>query len=92
MLFDHPFNPTHNLLPKNGTVQYYGKVFSEFDFKLIDQNLIRKINWQHDELIMFDNHIITKRKVAWYGVEPFSYTYSKNTKKSFALDRFFGRS
>ena len=31
---------------------------------------------------MFGKKIITKRKVAWYGEDEFSYTYSKVTKKA----------
>ena len=29
---------------------------------------------------MFGKRVITKRKVAWYGDEPYKYTYSKSTK------------
>lgn len=42
--------------------------------------LLTDIAWQHDEAIIFGKKIITKRKVAWYGDEQYSYTYSKVTK------------
>ena len=32
--------------------------------------------------MMFGKTIITDRKVAWYGIETFEYTYSKKTKKA----------
>jgi alkylated DNA repair dioxygenase AlkB len=38
------------------------------------------IEWRQDEAIIFGKHIITQRKVAWYGEKPFKYTYSKVTK------------
>ena len=44
------------------------------------KNLLNDIQWQNDQLMMFGKKIITKRKVAWYGDEPFPYTYSKTTK------------
>ena len=38
--------------------------------------------WKNDEAIICGKKILTKRKVAWYGDEPFDYTYSKTTKKA----------
>jgi alkylated DNA repair dioxygenase AlkB len=38
------------------------------------------IEWKNDEAIIFGKKIITKRKVAWYGNENFSYTYSNTTR------------
>lgn len=79
-LFDEPFNPDKNLLPYEGVVQYYGKVFSETEANTLYQQLIKEIKWEHDKAIIFGKEIITKRKVAWYGEKPFAYTYSKVTK------------
>ena len=72
----------NNLLPYDGTVHYYGKVLpaSEADHYL--GCLLNSIAWKHDEAEMFGKHIITKRKVAWYGDEAYSYTYSKKTKQA----------
>ncbi|MCA0396685.1 MAG: alpha-ketoglutarate-dependent dioxygenase AlkB [Bacteroidetes bacterium] len=42
--------------------------------------LLKNIEWKNDEAIMFGKRIITKRKVAWYGSEPFAYMYSRVTK------------
>jgi len=72
--------PNLNLLPSDGEVLYFGKIFSakESDFYLDD--LLNTIQWKNDEAFILGKHIITKRKVAWYGDHPFSYTYSKSTK------------
>lgn len=74
------FDTAQNLLPHGGTVNYYGKVFSseEADFYL--KYLLNQIPWKNDEAVIFGKLILTKRKVAWFGDEPFEYTYSKRTK------------
>ncbi|WP_340064918.1 alpha-ketoglutarate-dependent dioxygenase AlkB family protein [Ascidiimonas aurantiaca] len=79
-LFDIPYNPTKNWLPQDGTVNYYGKIFSTADADSFRGILLKTIAWRNDEAIIFGKKVITKRKVAWYGEKPFSYTYSKTTK------------
>jgi alkylated DNA repair dioxygenase AlkB len=73
-----------NLLPKDGTVNYYGKVLASKEadqyFDLLTQNIL----WENDEVIIFGKHIITKRKAAWYGDSDYSYTYSNTTKQALA--------
>jgi alkylated DNA repair dioxygenase AlkB len=73
---DHPFN----LLPKDGTVHYYGKVFSKETSDLYYDYLLNRIPWEHDEAVIFGKLILTNRKVAWFGEKSFEYTYSKRTK------------
>ena len=79
-LFEEPFNPDKNLLPYDGIVQYYGKIFNDNESNHFYNSLVNEIEWEHDKAIMFGKEIITKRKVAWYAEKPFSYTYSKVTK------------
>ena len=79
-LFDALNDKTKNWLPHDGTVQYYGKVFSAQEADFYYQNLLESIAWRNDEAIIFGKKITTKRKVAWYGEKPFSYTYSNTTK------------
>jgi alkylated DNA repair dioxygenase AlkB len=43
---------------------------------------LEKIVWKNDEAIIFGKHIITKRKVAWYGDSDYMYTYSNTTKQA----------
>ncbi len=83
ILFQSDFDSSHNLLPYQGTVNYYGKIFSTDEANLFYQKLLKHIEWKNDEAIIFGKHIITKRKVAWYGDIAFPYTYSNATK--FAL-------
>lgn len=71
-----------NILPQDGVANYYDSIFSRSKSDQFFDNLINEINWQQDQLIMFGKLITTKRKVAWYGDKPFSYTYSKTTKQA----------
>lgn len=81
-LFDLDFDSNINLLPKEGTVNYFGKILGQKDADQYYQALLHNISWKNDEAVMFGKKIITKRKVAWYGEEEFPYTYSKVTKKA----------
>lgn len=69
-----------NLLPYDGIVNYYGSIMPLEMANEFYSLLMRDIQWEHDEAIIFGKKIITKRKVAWYANQPFSYTYSKITK------------
>lgn len=71
-----------NLLPKDGTVIYYGPVISIAEANRYLNTFLETIEWKNDEAIIFGKRIITKRKVAWYGDTTFSYTYSKTTKEA----------
>ena len=75
-LFDIEADPTHNYLPYDGTVQYYGKVIQQFAADDYFDKLMQNIAWENDQAIIFGRKIITKRKVAWYGDQVFEYTYS----------------
>jgi alkylated DNA repair dioxygenase AlkB len=79
-LFDE--DRVNNLLPKDGVVNYYGKVLASRqanqNFNLLMQNIL----WENDEVVIFCKHIITKRKVAWYGDSDYMYTYSNTTKQA----------
>ena len=44
--------------------------------------LLKNINWKNDEALYHGKHIVTKRKVAWYGDQGFLYTYSNTTKQA----------
>lgn len=79
-LFDIEVDHKKNLLPRDGTVHYFGKILNEEDAIHYLNVLLNKIKWKNDEAIIFGKKIITKRKVAWYGEKPYQYTYSKTTK------------
>lgn len=70
----------YNQLPYDGEVYYYGIVLKPESADAYLSQLLEEIAWQHDEAIMFGKHIFTKRKVAWYGDQDYSYTYSNASK------------
>ena len=81
-LFELEPDSNINLLPKDGTVNYYGSLFDSQKAQLFYSKLLENIAWKNDEAIIFGKKIITKRKVAWYGDKSYSYTYSKTTKSA----------
>lgn len=81
-LFDYFVDNIQNLLPRDGIVNYYGKIFSLKEADGLYEQLLQQIAWQHDEAMVFGKRIQTKRKVAWYGNKPFEYTYSGLTKRA----------
>ncbi|WP_367754136.1 alpha-ketoglutarate-dependent dioxygenase AlkB [Flavobacterium sp. WC2430] len=80
------FNPepdqNTNLLPKDGTVNYYGTLMTPTKAYEYLAELLENIDWQNDQAIIFGKLIITKRKVAWYGNANYNYTYSNTTKQA----------
>lgn len=81
-LFGNSTDKTTNLLPHDGIVNYYGKLLSTQAANQYLDYLLHQIEWKNDEAIILGKHIITKRKVAWYGDTDFEYTYSKITKQA----------
>ena len=79
-LFDEPADAAINLLPKDGIVNYYGKLLNEKQAADYLDKLLHTIEWRNDEALIFGKRIITKRKVAWYAAESFEYKYSGITK------------
>jgi alkylated DNA repair dioxygenase AlkB len=79
-LFGH--DSTTNLLPYDGIVNYFGPILSTADTNFFYQTLLGEIPWRNDEAVIFGKHIITARKVAWYGDSNFSYAYSGTRKQA----------
>ena len=75
-------NQISNILPYDGTVIYFGKILSISEANYYFDTLFNSIEWRNDEAIIFGKHIITPRKVAWYGDNEYDYTYSNTTKKA----------
>lgn len=69
-----------NYLPFNGTVNYYGRILTVEESNHFYERLLNVIPWENDEAKIFGKHIITKRKVAWYGDKEYAYKYSGSTK------------
>ncbi|MFA9194568.1 alpha-ketoglutarate-dependent dioxygenase AlkB [Flavobacterium sp. FBOR7N2.3] len=81
-LFSTEFDQNTNLLPKDGTVLYYGKIMDYSNAAFYFNRLLETIEWKNDQAIIFGQIITTKRKVAWYGDTNFKYSYSKITKEA----------
>lgn len=75
---------TDNLLPTDGTVLYYGQILDPLQARRYFDELLEKIPWQRDEIVLFGKRIVTARQVAWYGDAGCSYTYSGKTKEASA--------
>lgn len=80
-LFNHQ-NSEINLLPFDGTLNYYGQVLNKKESDHYFELLMNQIPWKNDELVIFGKKLITSRKVAWYGDSEFEYTYSNITKRA----------
>jgi alkylated DNA repair dioxygenase AlkB len=81
-LFSRITDSAANLLPYDGIVNYYGKIFSATAANQYLNTLLNNIEWKNDQAVIYGKLIITKRKVAWYGDKPFAYTYSNITKQA----------
>jgi alkylated DNA repair dioxygenase AlkB len=73
-----------NLLPKEGTVLYFGKILKRQEADRYFTAFLENIAWKQDEAIIFGKRITTARKVAWYGESAYLYTYSNTTKQALA--------
>jgi alkylated DNA repair dioxygenase AlkB len=71
-----------NILPYDGEVIYLGKIIPNQQANFYFDSLLNTIEWKNDAVIMFDKHIVTARKIAWYGDKELIYTYSGTTKKA----------
>jgi alkylated DNA repair dioxygenase AlkB len=78
-----------NILPCDGTADYYGEILSLLEADNYFQSLLQTIEWKNDEAIIFGKHIVTKRKAAWYGDAGYHYTYSKVTKQALPWTKEF---
>lgn len=79
-LFGNSIDHNTNLLPHDGEVYYHGRLMDRSKSDHYYQALLDEIDWQNDIAVIFGKRIVTKRKVAWHGSQPFEYTYSNNTK------------
>lgn len=73
-------NPIENILPFDGHASYLPDFLTAAEAAATYQALLHSIEWKHDKAFIFGRHIITNRKVAWYGDGNFDYAYSKITR------------
>lgn len=69
-----------NLLPKDGTVNYFGPILTPQEAGHYFDRLMSSIAWKNDEAVILGKRIITARKVAWYADREYTYTYSNTTR------------
>lgn len=69
-LFSHAQDGPRNLLPRDGTANYFGPILrmTEADAALSD--LPQRVDWRNDEYHFAGKHVVTARKIAWYGDRP----------------------
>jgi len=76
MIIDFP-----NIINQDGQAHYFGMIFNAEQNHKYFNELLHKIEWMNEKLIMFGKEITTKRKVAFYADSKIEYTYSNKTKK-----------
>lgn len=64
-LFNFEMDTERNLLPKDGTVNYFGKVFSEAEANRYFEILLNTIDWKNDEAMIFGKRLLPNEK--WRG-------------------------
>jgi alkylated DNA repair dioxygenase AlkB len=73
-----------NIINQDGQARYFGIILNAEQKHNYFNELLNKIEWTNEKLVMFGKEIITKRKVAFYGDSLMSYTYSNKTKQALA--------
>jgi len=81
-LFEQVLVEPINILPKDGEVNYHGEIMPLDESNFYFHVLMNEIDWRCDQAVIFGKHIETKRKIAWYADQSFSYTYSSITKSA----------
>jgi alkylated DNA repair dioxygenase AlkB len=76
------YDSTLNLLPRDGSVFYYGSIFDHALADAYFEELMNSTNWSHDQVYIAGKMIQTARKVAWVGDSNYAYTYSGTTKQA----------
>lgn len=70
-----------NVINQDGQAHYFGKIINDEQNQKYFNELLHKIEWVNENLVMFGKEITTKRKVAFYAESLIDYTYSNKTKK-----------
>ena len=58
-LFSKPINSSNNLLPKDGIVNYFGKLMNNYEADRYLDSLLNTIDWKNDQTIIYGKLIIT---------------------------------
>ena len=69
------------IINEQGQAIYFGQIISAEQIGVFFEELINKIDWKNEVVVMFGKEITTKRKVAFYSDHHIEYRYSQKTKK-----------
>jgi len=64
------------ILPYDGEALLYPDWCAAGESQRYFEELLLTSEWQNDEVVMFGKRLTMSRKTAWYGLQPFHYTYS----------------
>ncbi len=70
-----------NIINQDGQAHYFGPILTEEQNSYYWEELLHKMEWANEKVVMFGKEITTKRKVAFYADGTIEYTYSNKTKK-----------
>jgi alkylated DNA repair dioxygenase AlkB len=70
----------------DGVVHYYGKILTFDQANRYFHSLLQNITSKND-VVVFGKHIVTKRKIAWYGDSNYQYIYSNTIKQALPWTR-----
>jgi hypothetical protein len=73
-----------NIINQDGQAHYFGMILNAEQKHIYFNELLNKIEWTNENLVMFGKEITTKRKVSFYADDLIAYTYSNKTKKGLA--------
>lgn len=65
-----------NILPCDGEAYYYSSFIPAADSTSIYHQLLEEISWEEKSIKIFGRELLQPRKIAWYGDDQISYTYS----------------
>ena len=70
----------------DGVEHYFGKILTFDQANRYFHSLLQKITSKND-VVVFGKHIVTKRKIAWYGDSNYQYIYSNTIKQALPWTR-----
>jgi alkylated DNA repair dioxygenase AlkB len=69
-------NQGRQILPKDGDVRYFAPFFTVQDSQTFLTELLEKIEWRQEAIVLFGRKVMQPRLTAWYGDADKVYTYS----------------
>lgn len=67
-------------LPFEPSVLDFGSIYTATKAQGTFERLYEEVPWKNDTAFIYGKHIVTQRKVAWFGDTDFDYTYSNTSR------------